>query len=284
MFAIPFVAAISDALGLTLEKIALGKNKMAVSLYLPLLFLFIFVVSAVLTPFLGAFDYNLVFQTKYVVYFILMILLAVTWNYLSAQSIQKERLHEHEMILMLQPGAIILLASVFSPVHTDTKVLIASLVAALFLIISRIKRGHFDFSQYSLNMVIAVFLMAVESLVINELLKAYSPVSLYALRTGFVFLFYLIYFRPKFYEESKENYRLVFGSALLGTICMIARFYGYKDLGIVPTTVVLIISPVLLYLISARYFKEKLNLRTILSFVVILGCIAYVTFIDAVSH
>ena len=94
----------------------------------------------------------------------------------------------------------------------------------------------------------------------------------------------MIYFRPKFNVDTRGNFRLVLGSALLGAICMIARFYGYKDLGIIPTTLVLIISPVLLYFISAKYFMEKLNWRTIVSFVVILGCIAYVTIIDAISH
>ncbi|MDO8513701.1 MAG: EamA family transporter [bacterium] len=284
MFLIPIVAMVANTLGLTIDKIVLARKRMSIGLYLSLVFLFIFFISALLTPFLGAVDHALVFQPKYLILFITMIFLAVTWNYLASVSIQKEKLHEHEMIIMLAPLATIILASIYSPTQVDIRVFIAAIVAGIFLIAAKIEKGHFQFNSYSVNLLIAVFLMAVEAIVINELLKVYSPVSLYAFRTGFVFLCYVIVFRPHFNLASRENVKLTVLSAVMGAAYMIFRFYGYKDFGIVKTTLFLIASPIILYMISAKYFKERVSWKTIFSSVIILGCIVYVSYIDSLSH
>lgn len=284
MLAIPVIATIFNALSLTIDKVVLAKKRMPVGLFLSLGFLFIFFVTALLTPHFGAIDYSLVFQLRYVVLFITMIVLAITWNYLAAVSVQKEKLHEHEMIVMLTPVITIILASIYSPTRVDSKVLIAAVLAGVFLLFAKMEKGHFDFNKYSINLLVAVFLMAAESLIITELLAVYSPVSLYAFRTGFIFIFYALIFRPHFHLASRDNFKLVAFSSILGAVYMILKFYAYKDFGLVRTTLFLIASPILVYFICAKYFKEKINWKTVISSVVILGCIAYVTYIDALSH
>lgn len=285
MFLIPFLAVVADVSGKVLEKIALSRKRMAINTYLPLLFLLLFFVSSLLSPIFGAIDRSLVFQMKYLLLLVLMIVLAVVWNILSASSMQKEKLYEHEMILMLSPALTIILASIFNPADFDLKIFGAAMVAAIFLIVARLEKGYIKFNQYTYNMLVAIVLQSFEAIVINALLqKVYSPVSLYAFRTGFVFLFYLIYFRPHFNLISRDNFKLTLYSAFLGALCMILRFYGYKDLGIIQTTLILIVSPVFLYLISARYFHERIGLKAKISAGIILLCIAYATYIDALSH
>lgn len=284
MFMIPLAAAISNALGLAVEKVILSKKRMPISLYLSLLFLFLFFISAVLSVFLGAIDAPVALTTKYIVLFLTMIALAVTANYLATLSVQKEKLHEYEMIMMLSPIVTIVLASIYSPTRVDVRIFIAAIVAAICLLVAKLEKGHFDFSRYSVNLLIAVVMMSVESLIINELLNVYSPVSLYAFRTGFVFLLYLVVFRPKFQSATKESFKMAFVSAVLGSLYMILRLYGYKDVGIVKTTLFLIISPIFLYFLSAKFFKEKIGWRTIVSSLIIIGCIAYVSYIDTLSH
>lgn len=284
MYWIPIVAAMTYSVGLGFQKVALSKKRMPIGLYLSVMFLIIFFVTSLLSPFLGAIDHGLVFQTKYVVLFVTMVVLAITYNYLESISIQKEKLHEHEMIVMLAPVLTIILASIYSPTRADFRVFLAALIAGVFLFIAKIEKGHFDFSRYSINLLIAVFMMAVESLVINELLKVYSPISLFAFRTGFVFLTYVFIFRPHFNLMSRDNFKLVLGSAIMGSIYMILRLYGYKDFGIIKTTLFLIASPIIVYLISARYFNEKITWKTGIASVIIVACIAYVSFIAPVSH
>ncbi len=284
MIWIPIVAALTNAMGLGFEKVALAKKRMPNGLYLSVLFLIIFFITSLMSPFLGAIDHALVFKPKYIILFVTALTLGIMYNYLMSVSIQKEKLHEHEMIMMLSPVLTIVLASLYTPASVDFRVFVAAFVAAVCLLIAKLEKGHFDFSRYSINLVIAVFMMAVESLIINELLKAYSPISLYAFRTGFMFLAYVLIFRPHFNLMSRDNFKLVVGSAVMGSIYMVLRLYGYKDFGIVKTTLFLVASPILVYLISARYFKEKISWKTGFASIVILGCIVYVSFIAPVSH
>lgn len=284
MFLIPFGAAVTNALGLTVEKVILSKKRMPVGLYLSLLFLFIFFITALASPFFGMIDSSKIFETKYVILFVTMIVLAGTWNYLGAIAIQKEKLHEYEMMVMLAPVFTIILASIYSPTKVDIRVFVAALVAAICLVVAKSEKGHFVFRNHSVNLLIAVCMMAVESLIINELLEVYSPVSLYAFRTGFIFLMYVVLFRPQFHEATRESFRLAILSAILGSIYMVLRLYGYKDFGIVKTTLFLIISPILLYLLSAKFFKERITWRTAASSLIIIGCIIYVSAISSISH
>lgn len=284
MFMFPFVAAVADAVSVIIDKIALGKQRLPLKHFIPLLFIFLFILTSILVPFLGGIDYEMAIQEKYLFFFGLMIALAVTWNIFYYQSIQKEKLHEHEMIIMLFPAVTILLASILLPGEYDRRIFIASMAAAGALAVSRLEGGHFKFNQYSINLVVAVMLMATEILIIKELLKVYSPVSLYALRTGVLGLFFILYYRPKLKDTPRESVLYVLASAGLGALFMILRFYGYKDLGVVHTTLILIMSPFLVYLASAKFFGEKIKLRAKVAAIIIMICITYVTIVDALPN
>lgn len=281
---LPFFAAIANAGGIIIDKVLLGKRRMAVHVFIPVLFLFLFVFTALLVPLLGRVDSDLALQPSYLFLFVLMIVLSITWNVFYYQSIQKEKLYEHELIIMLEPLMTILLASVFFPEDLDMRILGIAIVAGVALFVSRLERDHFAFDRYSLNLMLAVMLMALESIIIKELLSVYSPVSLYAFRTGFIFLFFLIYYRPRLAMVSATNLWWVMGSSLLGVIYMILRFYGYRDLGIVHTTLILIISPVLVYIASSSLFNERVRIKTVVSGLIILSSIIYVTYIDFISR
>jgi drug/metabolite transporter (DMT)-like permease len=59
---------------------------------------------------------------------------------------------------------------------------------------------------------------------------------------------------------------------------MVLKFYGFQNLGVVETTLILILGPFLVYFFSTYYFKEKMFKRDILAAAVVVGCILYVTF------
>lgn len=284
MFIFPFIAAIADAVSVIIDKVALGKQKLPLKSFIPLLFVFLFALTLLFVPSLGEIDYVVAIKRENLVFFGLMIALAISWNIFYYQSIQKEKLHEHEIIIMLFPAVTILLASILVPGEYDRRIFIASMVAAGALALSKLEGGHFKFNQYSTNLTVAVLLMAMEILIIKELLKVYSPVSLYALRTGILALFFLLYYRPKLKDTPRESVLYILASAGLGALFMILRFYGYKELGIVHTTLILILSPFLVYLASAKYFGERIKLRAKIASIIIMVSIAYVTIIDALPH
>ncbi len=285
MFLFPFISALADAGAVIVDKIILGRRRMALHVFIPTLFLLLFLMTAILAPFLGLVETRLALKPQYIFLFILMIILAITWNVFYYQSIQKEKLYEHELIIMLAPAATIILASLLFPQNElDKRIFVPAVIAAGALFVSRLEKNHLAFDKYSLNLFLAVLLMSLEIMIINELLAIYSPVSLYALRTGFVFLFFIAYYRPRLTAISKGNLAWTALSALLGVIYMILRFYGYRNLGVVHTTLILIISPFLVYVCSSFIFNEKIKWKTVITGLIILICIAYVTYIDAIGH
>jgi drug/metabolite transporter (DMT)-like permease len=281
---LPFLAALADAGGIVYSKIALGKKRMALSVFLPLFYLFMFTMVALLVPILGMVDKELFFSAKYLVMFGTLIIIAIVWNYIHFQTLQKEKLYEHEMFLMLSPAVTILLVSLLFSEEYDVRILIASLVAICALFFSKVEKGHLNLDHYSINLVIAVVLMAIETILIKELLEVFSPVSLIAVRFGFMFLFFLFYFRPHLNMAGKENVKYTAISAIFGVIFMILRFYGYRDLGIIHTTIILLCTPLFVYIASSKLLKEKIKIKTAFSIIIIMVCIVYVTYIDQLSN
>jgi drug/metabolite transporter (DMT)-like permease len=67
-------------------------------------------------------------------------------------------------------------------------------------------------------------------------------------------------------------------SAMFGVVQMVLKFYGFKNLGIIETTMILILGPFLVYMASSVFFKEKFYKRDVAAAIVAILCILYVQF------
>jgi len=59
---------------------------------------------------------------------------------------------------------------------------------------------------------------------------------------------------------------------------MVLKFYGFINFGVIETTMVLILGPMMVYVYSYFYFKEKLYKRDIVAAIVVVAMILWVTF------
>ncbi len=243
---------------------------------MPILFLFLFLLSAVLFPFLGNVNLDILYL-KNILFFAAMITAAIIWNVAYYRGVQSEKVHEFELIIMFQPLLTILLAAFVYPSERNIHIFIAALIAAISLIFAHFHKKHLEFTSGAKSLVIAVVFMSIELILDKELLNFFSPVAFYFYRTGFLFLFFYFFFRPQIYKVATKNLALVLASATLGTTQMVTKFYGFQELGVVYTSLILILSPLLVYVGSVIILHEKLRPRLILSAIVILGCIVYAT-------
>jgi drug/metabolite transporter (DMT)-like permease len=81
---------------------------------------------------------------------------------------------------------------------------------------------------------------------------------------------------PKFKELDKKNWIMILITGVFYVGYRIATYYGYLQYGIILTTLVMMIAPVVIYILASRFLKEKLNWKNILSSAIILGCVVYV--------
>jgi len=109
------------------------------------------------------------------------------------------------------------------------------------------------------------------------LLEVYSPSALYAVRTGLVFLSLWLVFRPNFRRLTSQNILSIFILAIIATSYMTFMFSGFKDFGVVFTTLILTLTPILIYFFTVVFLKEKLRKRVVLAAAIILACIIYAT-------
>ncbi len=273
----PFLAALAFSANTVIDKIALSQRKIPMRHYVPFLFLYLFFFTALATPFLGAVNWPLLLAPQFLFLFLLLIVLAITWNIFYYESLQKEELYEFETIIMFAPLVTIVLSWIFFPETWDVRVGAAALIAAAALVWSHWEKHHFKLSHYSMNLLVAVVLIATEEIIATELLRdgVFSPVALYALRTLFLFGFFYAYFRPALRKADRSQLNIISLSGLMGALFMVLKYYGYQKLGIPFTALVTIAGPISVYMASAWVIHERMRPRVLIAAAIIATAIVY---------
>lgn len=276
---IAIFSAFSHAGLLILDKIILSKQKATLKIFLPITFIFLFIITALLFPFLGRIDTELAFLPNALFLLFIMLLLAIGWNVLYYQSVQQDKVHHHEMLQMFAPLFTIILAAVFFPDELDGRVFILALIASAALLYAKSERQHYMPSQVTINTMLGVLMMATESIVIRELLYYYSPVALYAIRTGILALFFLFYYRPILGKVKSIHWRWIAVASLVGAVMMITRFYAFSELGVIFTTLLAVMAPMMVFLLSWQVLHEKIKPRVVVAGLVVVSCVAYAAYL-----
>ena len=273
------IASLGYAGVILCDKIVLSKHKVPVMRFLPLQFAFL---TAITAPFLSKWgalpDYSKLITPFYLFLFVLMIVVAIIWNILYAKGLQKEDLHEFELIMLLTPLATIVFATIFLPAERDWGIFIPGLIAAAALLATRFRSHHVRIGATAWRTILAMILMSLESILIKELLDVFSPVTLYFIRTLFVAIAFAILYRPKILAINRDAFAMIILSAIFGVTQMVLKFIGFKSLGVIETTMILVLGPMLVYGASAVLFKEKLYKRDLFAAVTVVLCILYVQF------
>ncbi len=276
------LAAIGFAGGVLVDKFELSKRRISIPTYIPMFFLLIAFFMAIIqlvsrVPLFPAQAFN----PSYIIAFLLMVALAVAWNIFYYRSLAKESVQEFDLILLTEPLITIALASFFFSSERHFTVLLAGLFAALVLVITHMHRRKVRFNAYAKELMVAIVLMSLEVLVIKELLVIYHPISLYFLRTVCIAVVTAWIYKPKLNRIKTLDIVAMSGTALFGILQMVSRFYGYANGGVVLTTIVLLLGPVLVEISSVTILKEKITLKTSLAFVLIILCIVYANIASA---
>ena len=275
----PFIAAIAVGISTVVDKVGLSKRSIPVRQYVPFLFLYLFFFTALATPFLGRINWSLLLSPQFLFLFLIMIVLAVAWNIFYYESLQKEKLYEFESIVMLAPLVTIVMSWLFFPETWDVRIGVVAVIAALALVWSHWDKHHIKLSHYSLNMLVAIVMLAMEDIVVTELLRDQiaSPIGLYAIRTLILFGFFFAYYRPEVRRVSKTTLNVISLSGLLGSLSMVLKYYGYQKLGIPFTALVMLAAPMAVYIGSATVIHERMKWKVVVAALIIAVAIVYAT-------
>lgn len=282
---VPVIAAFAYAAGVVLNKIVLSYQKVGHRQFLVVFFFLLFLLSALLYPFFGKID-SRAFTFDYLVILLLIIIIATVYNILFYHALEKEKIVEWELIVMVTPLSTILFASIFLETERNLGVFIAGLISSLALIISHIRRYHISFDVFQKGLLLYLVLYPFEAILVKKLLYLFSPLALYMVRTLGIFIALFIWYAfiaPYCKDEPKldfskwrlKNYLWCLLISVLAVLQMVLIYYGYMSFGVVFTTLVLTLGPILTYLASVVILKERLKKRVVFAALVICFCIIY---------
>ncbi|HOX40803.1 MAG TPA: DMT family transporter [bacterium] len=272
------LASVGYAGGVVVDKIALSVYRAPVRRFIPLLFLFLALITALFVPLFPGFKLA-EFTLPYIFAFFLMIVVAISWNVYYYQGIQKENLHEFELIMLLSPLATIIFAGIFLPEERNFSVFVAGLIASIAFAMTRLRQHHLRLSVTAKHTVLAMILMSFESILIKYLLDIFSPFTLYLVRTAVIAAVFIYLYKPRIFDFPSKIVWLTLFSSAFGVLQMVLKFYGFQDLGVMETTIILLLGPFFVYLFSYFYFREKVNAkRDLVCAAVVVACIIYSIF------
>lgn len=268
-----FLAILGDAGNLLCDKYNFLRNKITPRQYNFGLFLFLTLFSALsLFWFWGG--------NNWVVGGWLWLLgaigVAVLWNIGYARALSRENLEEFESFILFTPLITTILAWIFLREQNE-KVFIASIVASLAFIFAHLKKNHLTLHKSQKYLAGVVFLMSFESILIKQALFYFSPAMLYTLRTLVVFIVFAFIYRSSVKSIPKKSWLLFALSGAFGAIFKIAQFAGFANYGVIYTTLILILAPIIILFFDKLWLKEKLHIKNILAIVIIVLAIVYGT-------
>lgn len=282
MYYLPVLGALGMATGTILEKVVLKKKNIDPKLYQTAIFL---AIAITMLPFIWFF-WKLdpaAFQFGNIFIFVLVLIFSILANVFVFYSLKWEKLENIEPARILEPLFVVLLALVFSffvegLYETNSRILVAALVAGVALIFSHVRKHHLQFNKYFLAAILGSFFFALELVISRLILDFYSPISFYFIRCTAIFLLSWLIFRPKFKKLDTKVKWTILGTGAIWAVYRVMIYYGYIHIGIVFTTLLVMLGPIFIYIFAKIFLKEKLQWRNIVASIVILGAVVYSLF------
>ena len=280
MIYIPILGALALAVGTIIQKKLLIKKKIGIKFYQTAEFAAIVIAMLPFIYFFWQMD-SQALELKNIFIFGLVIIFSIAANLFLFYSMKWEKVTRLEPAKILEPLFVIILAIFFSffidskLYERNLKVIIPALIAGAALIFSHIKKHHLTFNKYFIAAILGSFFFALELVISRLILDFYSPITFYFIRCISILLISIILFRPKFKSLDKKSILLFLSVGFIWVAYRIIIYWGYINLGIMFTTLVIMLGPIFIYLLAWKFLKEKLNWKNIVASIIIIACVLY---------
>ena len=280
VYYIPILGALALAVGTILERLVLKKRKVDIKPYQVASFLSIVLVMVPFIYFFWNVD-SVALTTKNIIIFLFVVVFSIVANLLVFYSIKGEKINNLEPAKVLEPLFVILLSIIFSffvegLYEKNVKIIIPALVSGVVLVLTHFKKDHLTFNRYFIAAIFGSFFFALELVISRLILDYYSVLSFYFLRSFSIFLLSFLIFRPKLTGLSAKVKWEIFLTGAVWVAYRLLVYYGYLNIGIVFTTLLLMLAPIFVYAFAHFFLKEKMSWKNFVAAIVIVGSVLYV--------
>lgn len=270
-FLYPLGAAVLQAASSTLDKVTLSIKKVTYKSYngisFPLIFLFTLILFLIVKPNLSINQF-----TPFLIILILVsTIFSIITNLLYYRALKSDLLSEMQTFSLLSHIPLIILTALVFSEERNPIIIILAIISAGFLVWSHYEHHHLKISRKTLPYFIWIMIIAPFGGIISKiLLKTFDPISLQLIRDFIIAIVFIIIFLKSIKQTPKKAYLPLILTNILTTIAWILYFFSYQKLGIIYTVLIFSLEPLLVYLTSIFLLKEKINLKKIIAFIIIL--------------
>ena len=270
-FLYPLGAAVLQAASSTLDKVTLSIKKVTYKSYngisFPLIFLFTLILFLIVKPNLSINQF-----TPFLIILILVsTIFSIITNLLYYRALKSDLLSEMQTFSLLSHIPLIILTALVFSEERNPIIIILAIISAGFLVWSHYEHHHLKISRKTLPYFIWIMIIAPFGGIISKiLLKTFDPISLKLIRDFIIAIVFIIIFLKSIKQTPKKAYLPLILTNILTTIALILYFFSYQKLGIIYTVLIFSLEPLLVYLTSIFLLKEKINLKKIIAFIIIL--------------
>jgi len=270
-FLYPLGAAVLQAASSTLDKVTLSIKKVTYKSYngisFPLIFLFTLILFLIVKPNLSINQF-----TPFLIILILVsTIFSIITNLLYYRALKSDLLSEMQTFSLLSHIPLIILTALVFSEERNPIIIILAIISAGFLVWSHYEHHHLKISRKTLPYFIWIMIIAPFGGIISKiLLKTFDPISLKLIRDFIIAIVFIIIFLKSIKQTPKKAYLPLILTNILTTIAWILYFFSYQKLGIIYTVLIFSLEPLLVYLTSIFLLKEKINLKKIIAFIIIL--------------
>ena len=278
-FVFPLIAVIADATYLTIAKSFLKRyGRLTSNEFNWLQFAGLALVLGLAIPFFGEFPGSeAIVRTWPLV--LLVIVLATAANILFFWGLEREKVSQVEPFLLFNPITAILIVSLFYSDERIWQVYVAAGIAALVLGWTHIKRSHLALAPGLLAVLGYMAIYGLETATVKTLLHTYTPITLYFIRCLGVWLGLSLVARPN-WQIIKPHHLAFFGLlAGIAVVSVVSAYTAFSLRGISETMIIFILSPVLVYIFSIVWLKDRWYWKNLVASLVITGLVVWISLV-----
>lgn len=280
MFVIPILGAVIYAFALVHYKWLISQTELDMKSFLALHFAMLFGASTIMALWWGDFNPQLITEPRYLLLLLILCAFGFAHNLFLVRGLRRESLHEYELIDLLMPVFTVTLAAfAFADEREPVRLGLALLASGAFFI-THFRRKQVAFRQADRWLVYAVFIMAIERILVKPLLELAEPVTLYFFRAGIIALAMFVIFRPKLKKIPASLWLQLLINSVVGMLAIVLIWTSTASYGIVVTELYLLLVPMILAGISVVWLKEAWTARQGFAFAVIIACIVLINILQ----
>lgn len=267
----PLLASVFQSASFCLDKVILSVKKATHKQYLvvsfPLITFFTFIMFLIVKP-----NITLeMFAGNYFLLITLSIVITIASNLIFYNALKKDYLGEIQTIELFKNFPLIILAAVIFPDERNILNIALAIIAAFAIAWSHYEKKGFKINHLTLillmwNLIISPF----RGIISKELLTIWNPIALQLVVDAAISVILSVIFFKKIKKLPKNAMPYLIITNILTSIAWVLYFYSYQLSGIIYTVLVFSLQPIIVYLASLIFFKEKFQSKKAIAFAVIL--------------